>query len=120
MAMTFFKFPQGSAALTLVYGEKEDGRKAFFAADGRGRSSARARGTGLAMRGARSEQVLDGDVLVYVRPMDTDASADQLPVLASGAGSFLETGKEIEWDGKLAPVRKRDAQAPGRERYGHR
>src|SRR4051794_28905405 len=36
MAMTFFKFPQGSAALTLVYGEKEDGRKAFFAADGRG------------------------------------------------------------------------------------
>src|SRR3954470_467847 len=95
MAMTFFKFPQGSAALTLVYGEKEDGRKGFFAADGRGGTPLRKiKPTHAAWALQRSES--------YLRATADFASCFAGSGAAAGAGaegnampSFLRTSISI-------------------------
>lgn len=66
-------------------------------------------------RESDDQQLLDGDVIIDLGPMNPDPAADEPPRCPLGISRIQQSRKPRQRDGNFAPIDERDLQCVGSE-----
>ncbi len=66
------------------------------------------------------QKIVDADILIEIRPVNTLALPDEAPVIALGRTGIRQARKPLEWDRDRPPVGEIDAERVGRDANGLR